>query len=263
MNARSPLLKPLLLAACITVVVMAWLSWKGQIGHVATDPPAAAMVAARDGGRHPSRAAAPVPTPTSSPASPAGAHASGRTFDTFQLRPFPVAKASGAHEWTAADGKDPDAILEIAHNPAEVERMLEENIRIERRQLVYRKEPAFVVVQQARAKGEAVRRLTVPGFDGQELEMEVVRADLDPSGLRGTFAGQLAGRQQSLVTLAFREGREAFSVMSPEDGIFLQGHPREPGEIIVTSFDPDKYQPLPGGEPIRMPVLPPAPPKSR
>jgi len=40
-------------------------------------------------------------------------------------------------------------------------------------------------------------------------------------------------------------------VVSPEDGTFLQGHPREPGEIILTSFDPNTYQPLPGGEPIK------------
>lgn len=197
-------------------------------------------------------AVAPVPseTPASLPSPRAALTAA--TFPGFQRRPFAVAHSSGQHEWTSEDGRDPDAILEIAHNETEVQRLMEENPRIMRRQIVYRKEPAWVLVERAKASGEPLRRLIVPAFDGREVEIEVTRADLDPSGLSGTFAGRLPGRGQSLVTLAFKRGREAFTVMSPEDGTYLQGHPREPGEIIVTSFDPDKYQPLPGGEPIRM-----------
>ncbi len=162
-----------------------------------------------------------------------------------------MAKATARHEWTAEDGRDIDSITAIAHNEAEVDRLLEENNRIEQRQLVYRKEPAYVLVQQARAAGEVVRKVMLPGLDGQELEVQVDRADLAPSGLSGTFTGRLPGRGQSLVTLAFKEGREAFTVLSPDDGTFLQGQPREPGEIIVTSFNPDKYQTQPGGEPIK------------
>jgi hypothetical protein len=173
-------------------------------------------------------------------------------FESFRTRPFAAEKSSDNFEWTAVDGRDPGAILELAHNEVEVERLMEENDRIKRRQLVYRKEPAFIRVQRARAANEPVEKITLPGLDGRELEVEVTRAEVDPSGLHGTIAGRLPGRGQSLVTLAFREGREAFTVMSPEDGIFLQGHPREPGEIIVTSFDPDTYLPLPGGEPIKM-----------
>ena len=229
------------IAVAIVVSFVAW--WKA--GRAV---PAASQTQASD--------VAPVPAPLATapaPAAPtaAAAIASGKRFDWFQARPFAAAIASGQHEWTAEDGRDPDAILNLAHNDAEVQRLMEENARIGRRQLVYRSEPAWVLVERAKAAGEPLRKLMLPAFDGRELEMEVTRADLAPSGLSGTFAGRIAGRGQSMVTLAFDKGREAFTVMSPEDGTYLQGHPREPGEIILTSFEPDKYQPLPGGEPIR------------
>ena len=153
--------------------------------------------------------------------------------------------------WTAEDARSPEVVRKLAHNEMEERRLLEENARITGRQLVYRKEPVFVAVERARAKGESVARFTLPGFDGRELEVQVDKADLAPSGLSGTFTGRLPGLDQSLVTLAFQQGREAFTVVSPEDGFFLQGHPREPGEIMITSFLPDAYLAVPGGEPIR------------
>lgn len=166
-------------------------------------------------------------------------------------RPLAVAQETAAHAWTAEDARSPDVIRKLAHNEWEVRRMLEENARITGRQLVYRKEPVFVAVERARAKGESIASFTLPGFDGQELTVQVDKADLAPSGLSGTFTGRLPGLDQSLVTLAFKQGREAFTVVSPEDGVFLQGHPREPGEILLSSFHPDAYLSLPGGEPIR------------
>ena len=44
-----------------------------------------------------------------------------------------------------------------------------------------------------------------------------------------------------MVTLAFKGGREAFTVLSPEDDLYLQADPREPGELIVKRIDPDTY----------------------
>ena len=129
--------------------------------------------------------------------------------------------------------------------------------RIKRRQLVYRSEPAWELVEQARATGEPIRKLTLPGLDGQEVQVEVTDTDLDPSGLSGSFSGHVAGNQKSLVTLAFIRGREAFTVVSPDDGVFLQGHPRESGEVLVASFDPEKYLSVPGAESIKnLPTLP-------
>lgn len=134
-------------------------------------------------------------------------------------------------------------IQRIAHNPEEVIKMVEENDRIHGRQLVYRKETFDGLVLSARAKGEAVRRFILPGMDGQEIEVEVDRADLSPSGQSGSVTGHLTGRPDSMVTLAYQFGREAFTVLSREDGIYLQADPREPGELIVKSIDPETYAP--------------------
>lgn len=155
------------------------------------------------------------------------------------------------HRWLAADGRDTNVIRQWAHNDLEYERLVAENDRIKRRQLVYRKDTTAAVMQRSRLSGESVKQLTLPGLDGRELQVEIERTDLEPSQQSGTFTGRLTNRPNSLVTVSFKFGREAFTILSPEDGTFLQGHPREPGEIIITSFDPDGYQPVPGGEPIR------------
>jgi hypothetical protein len=173
------------------------------------------------------------------------------------LRPLPVSRSSGSHQWTEGDATSPDVIEKIAHNPDEFVRLVEENDRIQRRQLIYRAEPAWELVERARATGEPVRSLTLPGLDGQEVNVEVTSVDLDPSGLSGTFSGHVAGNRKSLVTLAFIRGREAFTVVSPDDGVFLQGHPREPGEILVASFDPDQYLNVPGANSLKtLPTIP-------
>jgi len=181
-----------------------------------------------------------------------GAPAAAGQEKPVELRPLAVVQTSTRHEWTSDDLRVPAVIEKIIHSPEEFIRMVEENDRIERRQLVYRKEPAWQTVEHSKAKGEAIRNLMLPGLDGREIEMEVTEADLAFSGLSGTFTGKVAGREKSLVTLAFERGREAFTVVSPDDDIFLQGHPREPGEIILTSFDPDTYLKVPGGEPFKL-----------
>ena len=197
-------------------------------------------------------AAAPPVTKTNVPAFNVVATAGVPTSSaSFKLRPFAVAKETMTHQWTTEDARDTNVIRRLAHNDLEYQRMAEENARIQRRQLVYRKDTAAAVMQRARASGETVKQLTLPGFDGQELQFTIDRADLAPSWQSGTFTGRLAGKLNSMVTVAFKFGRESFTVLSPDDGIYLQAWPREPGELIITSFDPDTYQPLPGGEPIR------------
>lgn len=165
-------------------------------------------------------------------------------------RPLLVARESAAHAWTSEDARDPAVIRRLAHNAWEERRLLEENERVIARQLVYRKEPVFVAVDRARAAGKPLRTFVLPGMDGQELAVEVTGADIAPSGLTGTLTGRLAGAPESLVTIAFSQASEAFTVISPTDGLHLQGHPRDPGELFVTRFDPERYLALPGGEPI-------------
>ena len=162
-------------------------------------------------------------------------------YSSFQKHPFAVTRESSDFGWTAEDGKRPDVIEQLAHNELEFERMAEESARIFSRQLVYHKETADVQIERAKLTGEPIRQLVLPGLDGQEVQFEITKTDLNPSGQQGTFAGHVAGRLDSLVTFAFKGGREAFTILSPSDGLYLQGDPREPGELIVKSINPETY----------------------
>jgi len=156
-------------------------------------------------------------------------------------RPFPVVRETATLQWTAEDGKDTNVIRRLAHNDLEYQRMVGENSRIIRRQLVYQKDTPDVLIERAKLSGERIQQITLPGLDGQEVVFEITKSDLNPSGQQGSFAGHVAGRADSMVTLAFKGGREAFTVISPSDGLYLQGDPYEPGEVVVKSIDPDTY----------------------
>ena len=239
----SPAKLALVLSAA-AVLLLLWRPWR-----TASVAPAVDGAEGADSLR--SNAAAPASAVSAPPSASSGSVSAPVLDRELVLRPLAAAKESAAHAWTAEDARAPEIIRKLAHNAMEERRLLEENARITGRQLVYRKEPVFVAVDRARAKGESVTGFVLPGFDGRELQVQVDKADIAPSGLSGTFTGRLPGLDQSLVTLAFKQGTEAFTIVSPEDGVFLQGHPREPGEIMVTSFIPDDYLALPGGEPIR------------
>lgn len=243
---------PLALVFLLAAIVVLWLTrWETPWDVTSQSVAPSVIVAPSVNSKTEEAPTPPETTPLPASSSPPPSAGSGRQFDSFRLRPFEVVKETLSHAWTAEDGRSPEAIQNLAHNEVELARLTEENSRIKRRQLVYRKEPAVEQVQRAIATGERVRKLVLPALDGQELEVEITASDLAPSGLKGTFTGQLPGRRQSLVTLAFKEGREAFTVQSPEDGIYLNAQPREPGELMIVTFDLDAYLPLPGGEPIK------------
>ena len=159
----------------------------------------------------------------------------------FRERPLPVAYESRNTQWTAADGRDTNVIRLLAHNPLEYDRMVEENPRIFRRQLVYLKESVAAVFEKTKLTGKPVQQLTLPGVDGQELQFEIVKGDNQGSSRQGTFYGHLAGKADSLVTLAFQDGREAFTVLAPHENLFVVGEPREPGQVIIKAIDPNTY----------------------
>jgi hypothetical protein len=96
------------------------------------------------------------------------------------------------------------------------------------------------VFEQARLTGEPVKQMTLPGVDGQELQFQIVKSE-NNSSRQGMFSGHLAGNNDSLVTLAFADGREAFTVLSPKENIFIVGEPREDGQVIVKAIDPNTY----------------------
>lgn len=168
-------------------------------------------------------------------------------YPDFQKRPFPVAQESSRFQWTPVDGKDTNIIRQLAHNDLEYQRMVEENPRISRRQLVYLKETPAAVMEAAKLTGEPIHQLTLPGVDGQELQFGIVKSEDNGSSRRGTFSGRLVGENGSTVTLAFKDGREAFTVLSPKDNLFLVGEPREDGQVIVKAIDPNTYGVGPAG----------------
>ena len=163
------------------------------------------------------------------------------TTTGFELRPFTPARSSNDYEWTAEDGRDTNVIRHLAHNDAEYQRLADESSRIFRRQLVYAKDTAAMAVQRSKFSGEPIQQLTLPGLDGQEVRFDVTATDLNPSGQQGMFSGRIANEPDSMVTLAFKGGREAFTILSPKNNLYLVGEPREPGQIIVKSINPETY----------------------
>ena len=165
------------------------------------------------------------------------------------LRPLPVSRSSSTHDWTSDDAMDPKVIAKLAHNPDEFIRLNEENERIKRRQLVYRKETVTMLLDLARNRGEPLRSFTLPGLDGLEVEVEVTDTQLNQAGNGGSVSGRIKGRFNSMVSVGFANGCESFNVLSPDDGLFLTADAREPGEVLVKEIDPDKYNPPAGTTP--------------
>lgn len=162
-------------------------------------------------------------------------------FSWFRSHPFKVAKAASGFEWTAEDGKDTNIIRQLAHNELEYQRMVNENSVIYRRQLVYHPEGFTVSAQRAVQAGQSIPQLTLPGLDGQELPVTVTRTDFESGGDKGIFYGKLAGDPDSMVTVAFINGWESFTVVSKQNQIFLHAEAREPGELVVKKIDPSTY----------------------
>jgi len=180
-------------------------------------------------------------TATNLVAAPKSPAPSPLPYATFQKRPFAVALQTGNYGWTTNDGRDPLVIRELAHNDFEYRRMLDENSTIYRRQLVYQKNPFSLAAQRAVHFDQPLSRLTLPNLDGQELTVDISRTEIEAGGDRGILTGRLAGRPDSLVSIAFIGGREGFTVVSPADKIYLYAEPREPGELVVKRFDPATY----------------------
>ena len=184
----------------------------------------------------------PLSNAVASMMQPSAASGMLQNWPGFQERPFPVGYESSKVQWTLADGKDTNVIRQLAHNHLEYDRMVDENSRIFRRELVYLKETAASVFEQAKLNGTPVQQLTLPGVDGQELQFQIVKSQVSGGSSRqGMFSGHLAGNADSLVTLAFEDGREGYTVLSPKDDIFIVGEPREDGQVIVKAIDPNTY----------------------
>lgn len=162
------------------------------------------------------------------------------TFGDFTTRPFEPSVSSDRYQWTAEDGRKPQVIRKLAHNQLEESRMAEENHAVHKRQLVYITRSLSDAIKDAASEGLQLVSHSIPSLDGQELEVEVTNVDHAVSGVDGVVYGKLRGVPDSTVTIAYSGKSECFSVLSPSQDFFLQGEPREPGEIVVKSFDPGR-----------------------
>lgn len=162
------------------------------------------------------------------------------TFGDFTTRPFEPSVSSDRYQWTAEDGRKPQVIRKLAHNQLEESRMAEENHAVHKRQLVYITRSLSDAIKEADSEGRPLESHSIPSLDGQELEVEVMKVDHAASGVDGVVYGKLRGVPDSTVTIAYSDRSECFSVLSPSQDFFLQGEPREPGEIVVKSFDPGR-----------------------
>jgi hypothetical protein len=235
MNSKATLRSlPALLCLIASCILVAWVCFRLAKPATPTEPQPPALP-------KPS----PVVTNAGDTTPPSAAELARRKarFTWFQKHPFTATHEAAAFGWTSEDGKNPDVIKQLAHNELEFERMADESDRILRRQLVYHKDTVDAQIERAKLTGQPIRQLTLPGLDGQEVQFEITQTDLNPSGQSGAFAGHVPGKLDSLVTLAFKGGREAFTVLSPSDSLYLVGEPREPGELIVKSINPNTYVP--------------------
>lgn len=173
--------------------------------------------------------------------STAGSATEFTNWANFQKHPFPPALQGSNYQWTMADGTDTNVILHLAHNSLEYQRMVTENRTIYRRQLVYFSQGFDALAQQTLQNGGVLHQIALPGLDGQVFSVDVKNTDLRDGGNRGQIYGQLPGQPDSMVTVAFFNNREAFTIISPHDQIYLQAEAHEPGEIVVKSINPQIY----------------------
>lgn len=247
-------------------IVLAGASW--GVLHLVLEPTPQSAPQAQPvvNAAKPASPAPLVVTNATKPVVVASARAVPPNYPDFKKRPLPVVYESTNSQWTLADGKDTNVIRQLAHNELEYQRMVEENSRIIKRQLVYRKETVPQLLQQLLPTGRQLQSFTLPGVDGLDVQVEVTETHVNGLAQSGSVNGRVKGRYGSMVSVGFYNGSESFNIISPEDGVFLTADAREPGEVIVKQIDPDKYTPPVGDTPdyilTGQPATNPAPNKS-
>ena len=234
--------KPVILGWLMLVSGLAFLVVRHDRGHehdmaipAVTNSPATRVAATN------TTLAGVIPLVTNDSTSVTGSGLPTATFSWFQAHPFKEVKSAGGFSWTAEDGKDTNIIRELAHNELEYQRMVNENGTIYRRQLVYHPAGFTLQAQHAAQSGQGIQQLTLPGLDGQELAVAVTKTDFESGGDKGLVYGTLAGDPDSMVTVAFINGWESFTVVSRRIQVFLHAEAREPGEMVVKQIDPNTY----------------------
>ena len=155
----------------------------------------------------------------------------------LESRPFEVTQSTGNFEWTAADGKSPEVMRILATNPANLGQLTDQNEWTDKRQLVYLTEN-FKRQADKVFQGKA-KSITIPGFDGEELEVSVNMLDFVENGEASSFEGTLKDYPDVYVDAARIDGIWAISYSNPGDKFLYDYISRQDGELIMNRLDAD------------------------
>ena len=154
-------------------------------------------------------------------------------------QPFPVILQRGDFSWTEVDGKSEETMALLANNEDMLQALRDENAYVKRRQLIYVDSEIFDSKRDQILDG-SLKALTLPGFDGQELKVEIDLADRvayenveDPNG--GFFGGRIIDQPDSQVMVGTAGDSYTIQVFDGENLYHYDS--REKGELILSEID--------------------------
>ncbi|MBK1882082.1 hypothetical protein JIN85_06630 [Luteolibacter pohnpeiensis] len=153
----------------------------------------------------------------------------------FRLRPFAVSMRSDDFAWTAEDGKTDEAMRDLSHTEEEEDRLKTDNQWVNKRQLVYCSDYIESLGKEVATQGAALKTAKLPGFDGKEYEVEIVRAESPQGTNEWNISGTLKDRPDTMVAMSSVHGYTSLVIVSPE--IYIEGDAREPGEVVLNQID--------------------------
>ncbi|MDB6078976.1 MAG: hypothetical protein JWO82_2723 [Akkermansiaceae bacterium] len=154
---------------------------------------------------------------------------------SFRLKPFAISQKSDSFAWTSANGRDPAILHELAHNDLEEDRLSRENAWVEKRQLVYCDDYISNLGNSVANAPADVKSIKLPGFDGQEYDIDVDRTDSPQGAMEWNIAGHLKDRPDTLVSISTVHGYTAIVFITPE--LYIEGDAREPGEVVLNQIN--------------------------
>ncbi len=150
-----------------------------------------------------------------------------------ELKPFPVVKQSERFEWTAVDGRSPEAIQLLANNSDMVEALTHTNLWTKRRQLIY-VNPEFANQAQAIYQNERTE-IILPGFDGEEFLVKIDSATNFGDPVTGSFTGTVDGFHDANVVAG--SDLNYWSIGIDFEDRHYQIENREEGEWMISEID--------------------------
>ena len=185
----------------------------------------------------------PDPAEIAPPDSNARFDDDGVVFWDRKLRPFEITQTKGDFSWTAEDGKSDEVMKRLANNEDMLDVLRQDNAHTKRRQLIYFDEESFHKKRDQILNGEG-KTLTLPGFDGQEIEVTIGGSQRltydnveDPNG--GFFGGQVTDDGDSHVMIG--TAGDSYSIQIDSSQGSYRYDMRENGELILSELDREVY----------------------